>query len=57
MPAQHKFKIKEVVEIKKEKFLIRLPLGMYDEIKTTAAKNHRSMNSEILVALESHFRK
>lgn len=57
MPAHHKFKVKEVIEKERQKFLIRLPLGMYDEIKTKAAKNHRSMNSEILVALESHFRK
>lgn len=33
-------------------FQIRLPGGMRDEIKIIAAKNRRSMNAEIICALD-----
>ncbi len=34
-------------------FNLRLPDGWRDAIKARAVRNHRSMNSEILAALES----
>lgn len=36
-----------------DKFMLRLPDGWRDAIKARAARNRRSMNSEILAALES----
>lgn len=36
-----------------DKFMLRLPNGWRDAIKERAVKNRRSMNQEILVALES----
>ncbi len=36
-----------------DKFMLRFPDGWREAIKTRAAKNRRSMNSEILAALES----
>ncbi len=36
-----------------EQFILRLPDGWRDTIKLMAARNRRSMNSEILAALES----
>lgn len=38
-----------------EKFLVRLPEGLRDQIKTTAAQNLRSMNSEIVYRLAQSF--
>ncbi|WP_371398835.1 Arc family DNA-binding protein [Marinovum algicola] len=35
-----------------DKFILRLPDGMRDQVKQLAASNHRSMNAEILAALE-----
>jgi plasmid stability protein len=34
-----------------DKFMLRLDTGMRDEIKVVAAKNRRSMNSEIIARL------
>ncbi|MFD0978043.1 Arc family DNA-binding protein [Tropicimonas aquimaris] len=39
-----------------DKFIVRLPDGMRDHIKAKAAKNNRSMNAEIVHALEEHLR-
>lgn len=36
-----------------DRYIIRLPDGWRDAIKRLAAKNRRSMNQEILAALES----
>lgn len=36
-----------------DKFMLRLPGGWRDAIKGRAVKNRRSMNQEILAALES----
>lgn len=57
MAAQHKFEMKEIKVQDCEKFVIRLPLGLRDVIKQQAKQNHRSMNSEIIVALEQYFKK
>ncbi|MEL6362305.1 MAG: Arc family DNA-binding protein [Pseudomonadota bacterium] len=38
-----------------EKYMLRLPDGMRDTIKVIAAQNRRSMNAEIVVALEEKF--
>lgn len=35
-----------------DKFVLRLPDGMRDRIKAAAAENNRSMNAEIVSALE-----
>lgn len=35
-----------------DKFMMRLPDGWRDAIKVEAARNHRSMNAEILAAIE-----
>lgn len=35
-----------------EKFIIRLPSGMREQIRTKAAENHRSMNAEVIARLE-----
>lgn len=37
-----------------DKFILRLPPGMRDKIAALAATNGRSMNSEIVAALEKH---
>lgn len=36
-----------------DKFVLRLPDGMRDRIKTVAAENQRSMTAEIIARLES----
>lgn len=38
-----------------DQFQLRLPEGMRDRIKAAADRNGRSMNTEIVVALEEHF--
>lgn len=35
-----------------DKFMLRLPGDMRDKIRDSAARNHRSMNSEIVFHLE-----
>lgn len=37
-----------------DKFMLRLPDGMRNDIKRLAETNHRSMNAEIVAALEMH---
>src|SRR5687767_2525304 len=37
-----------------EKFVIRLPNGLRDQIRQLSEQNRRSMNSEILLVLENH---
>ena len=37
-----------------EKFIVRLPEGMRDQIKAAADANKRSMNAEIIHAIECH---
>ena len=39
-----------------EKFVIRLPNGLRDQIRQLSEQNRRSMNSEIIMVLESHIR-
>ena len=39
-----------------EKFVIRLPNGLRDQIKQLSEQNRRSMNSEIIMVLENHIR-
>lgn len=39
-----------------EKFVIRLPLGLRDQIRQLSEHNRRSMNSEIIMVLENHIR-
>ncbi|MES2603294.1 MAG: Arc family DNA-binding protein [Pseudomonadota bacterium] len=39
-----------------EKFVIRLPMGLRDQIKQLSESNRRSMNSEIIMVLENHIR-
>lgn len=39
-----------------EKFVIRLPMGLRDKIRQLSEHNRRSMNSEIIMVLESHIR-
>lgn len=36
-----------------DQFMLRLPNGMRDRVRTLAEKNNRSMNSEIIAALEA----
>lgn len=38
-----------------DKYVLRLPDGMRDRIKLAAEKNNRSMNAEIVAALEEKF--
>lgn len=38
-----------------ERFIVRLPDGLRDTIRATAEQNRRSMNSEIVLALEKTF--
>lgn len=38
-----------------DKFLVRLPEGLRDQIKTTADENFRSMNSEIVFRLAQSY--
>lgn len=38
-----------------EKFVLRLPDGMRDRIKSAATANNRSMNAEIVALLEERF--
>ncbi len=37
-----------------EKFVIRLPNGLREQIKALSEHNRRSMNSEIIMVLEKH---
>src|SRR5687768_4519579 len=37
-----------------EKFVIRLPAGLRDQIRQVSEQNRRSMNSEILLMIEGH---
>lgn len=39
-----------------DKFMLRLPDGMRDDLKRLAEANKRSMNAEIVAALEAHLR-
>jgi len=39
-----------------EKFVIRLPMGLRDQIKQLSEHNRRSMNSEIIMVLESYIK-
>lgn len=39
-----------------EKFVIRLPNGLRDQIRQLSEQNRRSMNSEIIMVLEKHIR-
>ena len=39
-----------------EKFVIRLPAGLRDQIRQLSEQNRRSMNSEIIMVLENHIR-
>ncbi len=39
-----------------DKFMLRLPDGMRDEIKEMSARNRRSMNAEIVLMLEKQIR-
>lgn len=47
VPSKGEIQVQEA-----DKFMIRLPNGWRDAIKARAARNRRSMNSEILAALE-----
>lgn len=40
-----------------EQFVLRLPVGMRDEIRRLSAANRRSMNAEMVVLLESGIRR
>jgi hypothetical protein len=40
-----------------DKFVIRLPDGLRNEVKKISEANHRSMNSEIVMVLEKHVQK
>lgn len=39
-----------------EKFVIRLPNGLRNQIRQLSEQNRRSMNSEIIMVLENHIR-
>lgn len=39
-----------------DKFVMRLPDQMRDQIKTISRQNRRSMNSQVIEALDTHFR-
>ncbi len=39
-----------------EKFVIRLPMGLRDQIKQLSEHNRRSMNSEIIMVLEGYIK-
>ena len=39
-----------------EKFVIRLPNGLRDQIRHLSEQDRRSMNSEIIMVLENHIR-
>ena len=39
-----------------DKFMLRLPIGWRDVVKGEAKKAHRSMNAEIIAAIETAMR-
>ena len=39
-----------------DKYMLRLPIGWRDTIKSEAKKGHRSMNAEIVAAIETAMR-
>lgn len=39
-----------------DKFMLRLPEGWRDTVKDEAKKSHRSMNAEIIAAIETAMR-
>ncbi len=43
----------EVPSRKQEQFIVRFPEGMRERIKAAADENNRSMNAEIVLALEA----
>ncbi len=47
--------MKEPLAKDQEKFVLRLPDGMRDRIKLAAERNNRSMNAEIIAALEEKY--
>lgn len=58
--AQRHIGVKLLVEKKKksdlaDKFIIRMPDGLRDRIAEAAFKNGRSMNAEVVAALENAF--
>ncbi len=42
--------------IQNPKFVVRLPDDLRDQIKEVAYRNRRSMNSELILAVEAHLR-
>lgn len=42
----------EQARLMHDRFIVRMPQGWRDAIKVRAARNRRSMNQEILIALE-----
>lgn len=40
-----------------EKFVVRLPAGLREQIRSLSDQNHRSMNCEIVSVLETYIRK
>lgn len=39
-----------------DRFIVRLPDGLRDQIKSVAEANSRSMNAEIVAVLTAHYR-
>ncbi|MGO7036258.1 Arc family DNA-binding protein [Rhizobium ruizarguesonis] len=48
--------MKDFVSRRSDQFNLRLPDGMRDALKTMAAENRRSINSEIVTILEKQIR-
>lgn len=39
-----------------DRFVLRLPKGLREQIRALSEQNHRSMNAEIIMVLEQHVR-
>lgn len=51
---QKKRKVSKYTPTPVEKFALRLPKGLHEQMKTLAKKNNRSMNSEIIWILQNY---
>lgn len=40
-----------------KRFTFRLPIDLYNQVDSIAKQNHRSLNSEIIIALEAYCQK
>lgn len=53
---KHKERLEERSPALVDRFVLRLPKGLREQIRALSEQNHRSMNAEIIMVLEQHVR-